>query len=203
MEAKERLYETVDGDIVREGDPRGAFLKYAVGDLVGTDYEKKVNELTGSEGVTSKAYTDDEARDVLRVRQANPTAQTRAIASEKLTGDETGLQVVLLHDRLATELADEARARANRGESLKDDETDTITDVRLYRTEDGGLVKEGDEAGVTLAYGVGDKVRHGDLDAFEAATSDEDDAKTETTPAPAKKAVTAPANKAQQAPANK
>lgn len=199
MEAKERLYETVDGDVVREGDPRGAFLKYAVGDLIGTDYEAKVRKLTEPEGVTSQAYTDDAARDVLRVRQANPTRETRAIASEKLTGDETGLQVVLLHDRLATELADEARTRANRGEALSTDDSDSVTDVRLYRTEDGKLVKEGDESAVTLAYGPGDKIRRGDLDAFAEVSKDDE---SDEAPAPAK-ATRPAANKMTAQPANK
>lgn len=174
MEAKERLYETIDGQIVREGDPRGAFLKFAIGDQVGTDYEASVSKLTKDDGVSSMAYHDDDARDVLRMRQANPTRETKAIASAQLTGDDEGLTPVFIHDRLATELADEARTRANRNELITGGKDDNVTSERLYRTEDGELVREGDVNARTLAYGPGDKVKNGDLDSFRKVRKDAD-----------------------------
>jgi len=173
VEAKERLYETIDGHVVREGDPRGAFLKYAIGDQVGTDFEAEVNALTGDVGVSSMAYHDDDARDALRARQANPTRETKAIASMVLADDDEGLTPVFIHDRLATELADEARVRANRNELITGGKDDNVTKERLYRDADGGLVREGDVAAVTLAYGPGDKVRKGDLDAFRKVRGDQ------------------------------
>jgi hypothetical protein len=177
MQAKERLYLTVDGEVVREGDPRGAFLKYGVGDDIEDVHADAVSELTSSDGVTSQAYHNDEARDALRVRQANPDIETRAATSAVLTGDPH--QPVLLHDRLATELADEARERANRDEALED--SDATTQKRLYWTagEDGQpsgdtLVREGHPDAAFLAYAPGDKIRIQHLDAYESMDDDDD-----------------------------
>ena len=58
------------------------------------------------------------------------------------------------------------------------------TPVRIYRTADGALVREGDERAVVLAYGEGDPVENRDQDAVAKMLAK-----------PADKQVKAPANK--------
>lgn len=198
MKAQERLYSSVDGRIVREGDPAGAFLAYAIGDQIGEDHVAQVGRLVKPTGVTSQAFHDDDARDVLRVRQAEPTVATRAVAAEKLADDPNA--PVLLHDRLATELADEARERANQDEALE--LSATSTKARLYWTADRSeLVPEGHRDSAFLAYAPGDKIRRGDLDAFEALSDEDTGEKVEeTTPeTPTPETPTTPATPAKKA----
>ncbi|WFE41949.1 hypothetical protein [Micromonospora sp. WMMD998] len=85
-----RIYRTVDGELVRENDPRGAYLAYGVGDPVAD------GELD--------AY--------------------RALVA----GDTAGHEVPgLMHDRLATEVADSQRVIANApGSPAADAATDRI-----------------------------------------------------------------------------
>ena len=80
MKAEQRIYRTVDGKLVRENDPRGAYLAYAVGDEV----------------------PDGEA----------------AAYQGLLDGDRGAHEVPgLMHDRLATTIADAQRIIANAPES--------------------------------------------------------------------------------------
>jgi hypothetical protein len=45
---------------------------------------------------------------------------------------------------------------------------------RLWRTENGGLVEDGDPAGVTLAYGPGDQLTAADEALLAGETEDEE-----------------------------
>lgn len=203
MQAKERLYSTTDGRIVREGDPAGAFLVYAVGDQVGEDHTDQVSRLVRPTGVTSQAFHDADARDTLRVRQADPTRANIAATATALADDPTA--PVLMHDRLATEVADEARERANRDEALE--ASSTTTNKRLYWNADrDALLPEGHPDGAFLAYAPGDKIRRGHLDMFESASDMDDDTEAvreeSTTPSgEATSGVSAPAKAAKPVPA--
>jgi hypothetical protein len=74
--AEIRVYRTTDGELVRENDPRGAFLAYPVGD-----------EIKASEVDAYRALVD---------------------------GQRSGHEVPgLMHDQLATEIADASREAAH------------------------------------------------------------------------------------------
>lgn len=189
MQAKERLYSTTDGRIVREGDPAGAYLKYGIGDEIGENFVAEVNDLTGNvvEGTAAAAYHDDVTRDDMRERQARPDVRNEGRP--------------FYHDRLATELADEARERANRDEPLSD--SDAVTSKRLYwpAAKDGNgadeseLLPEGHPDAAFLAYAPGDKIVADHLDAFESMDDDTGttSAAPEKTPPTPKKAAPAKA----------
>ncbi|MDG4796209.1 hypothetical protein [Micromonospora sp. WMMD1082] len=80
MKAEQRIYRTTDGHLVRENDPRGAFLAYGVGD-----------EVPSGEADAYKAAVDGGG------------------AEHEVPG--------LMHDRLATEVADAQRVIANAPET--------------------------------------------------------------------------------------
>lgn len=152
--AEERLYETVDGKLVREGDPRGAFLKYAPGDTIADRHVESYKELN----------TDEDAVDYAAAREQLAPPDSQA----------AGKAPVQMSDRQATEVADEARSIAalpdeERAKVLADDDPDddaVYADKRVWRTEKGELVAEGDSAGTTQAYAPGDKVPAHDVDAY-------------------------------------
>ncbi len=81
--------------------------------------------------------------------------------------------------------------------------------ARIYRTEDGRHVAEGDEAAVALAYGEDDPVPDEVLAELGAAAGTptapvDDDLPIDEAPAePAEKQAPAPPNKARRAAANK
>lgn len=162
--AEVRVYRTVDGELVGEGDPRGAFLAFAPGHTVPAGEVAAYDELVGR--LTSKAdkanQGDDEARAQLRAQLARDASVPQLV----------GQPGVLMHDRLATELADEQRVIANRGpeaqaEAVKDADDDAVVAThRVYRTETGDLVHEGHDQAATLAYAPGDRVADGDVDQF-------------------------------------
>ncbi|MET7949222.1 hypothetical protein [Micromonospora sp. NPDC005324] len=91
--AERRVYRTTDGQLVRENDPRGAYLAYGVGDTV----------------------------------QDGEVDAYRALVD----GDATGHEVPgLMHDRLATQIADAQRVIANApGSPAADAATDRIADA--------------------------------------------------------------------------
>jgi hypothetical protein len=147
---------------VGEGDPEGATLAYPVGAEVEDRDADAYDKLRGGKikDVASEAYTDDDVRDLLRRRQAgDPTART-----------PLGESPVLVHGDLATELADEARVLANmppdvaNAEAKRTDSDRKVAEQRLYRTDDGDLVHEGDPKATRLAYAVGDPIADGDVD---------------------------------------
>lgn len=91
--AEQRLYRTTDGQLVRENDPRGAYLAYGVGDVV-------------ADGEVD-AYRDLAASDA---------------GEHEVPG--------LMHDRLATQIADAQRVIANApGSPAADAATDRIADA--------------------------------------------------------------------------
>lgn len=198
--AQERIYETVDGQLVREGDTRGAWLRYGLDDQIDAGDMDAYRKLTGVEGVTSRAYTDDEVRAQLALRQARPEPATVRPA------------VPQMHDRLATELADQQRRVANlpaeqRAEAMEEAVPEEVmfTAHEIWRTGDGRLVHRGDPTGERVAYAAGDRVQDGDAEHVKGLgdpPSPDSDGNGEDTgtgtkaqPAPANKAATA-SNKA-------
>lgn len=204
--ATARIYRTTDGLFVGEGDPRGAYLAYGVGaeiaeqDVARFDawVSNSPQDALDSQSLAAKAYTDEEARDVLRRRQAGDITARAALNQEP----------ALIHDRLATELADEAAALAAAPvEQVADLRNDLSTDGqvfatrRVYRTETGDLVNEGAEGAVTLAYAVGQPVSDADVDEYNDLDEPDDDAPADTPAAP--KQATKSTNKAVRKPADK
>jgi molybdopterin-guanine dinucleotide biosynthesis protein len=206
MHAEIRVYRTTDGTLVGEGDPRGAFLAYVPGVDVADQDADAYRVLRESKSLGTLAQVDDVARDEMRMRQAgDPSAVARP-----------GERPALIHDRLATELADEARALANVADQgavadVRADMHETpIATERLGRTESGELVKFTDPHAVTLAYTEGMKIGDSDVDQFDAlyrperssADPNPDPVDDGSDPDPAKSADP-PANKMSNPPANK
>lgn len=198
--AGERLYETIDGKLVREGDTRGAFLKYGPGDPIADRHKDAFKELNDNDSgdAAANAYNDDEARAKLRLQHAGADAKT-------VHGGPTQM-----HDRLATELADEQRAVAalpaeERAKVMEDSVADkdaVFTPYAVWRKEDGSLVREGDAEGATQAYAAGDRVQNQDLDAYKKLDSTKDSDDKDGQGAEAKDGET-PANKARVTPRTK
>ncbi|MFG1776618.1 hypothetical protein ACGFIG_09335 [Micromonospora sp. NPDC049048] len=162
--AEQRIYRTTDGQLVRENDPRGAYLAYGVGDPV---VDGEVD-----------AY--------------------RALAG----GDAAGHEVPgLMHDRLATQIADAQRVIANApGTPAADAATDRI--AAAADQVDAGSIPPPPGRDHTSPVAI---VRD-----FAASTGDEQPAKgrrrqsaTKAAPRPADKAATKPADKADDAPAGR
>lgn len=215
--AEVRVYRTVDGEYVGEGDPRGAFLAYGIGaEVPAGDVEKydrfmrgEPQDVADSKSAAVKAYTDEETRDLMRRRQAGDRDAAAALA-------RAGTPVVI-HDRLATELADEARVLASADPAevaayRNEQDTDIVyAEHEVWRTEDGDLVHKGDPAGATLAYAVGQPIGDGDVDEYtdlgapEPEETAEEKAAREKAEADAAKTKAAPksANKATAKPADK
>lgn len=193
--ATARVYRTVDGELVGEGDPRGAFLAYPVGAAVPAgevDAYDRLMAKADDAGLAQRANAgDDDARAQLRELQAG-TAR-RAVNDPP----------VLMSDRLATELADEQRSLANQGaEAVADAAAETsddrtVTTYPVYRTETGDLVHEGHPDAATLAYAPGTTVADADVAEFNDLGAPKNDDTTETKMAPQ------PANKARSRSAGK
>lgn len=197
-----RVYRTVDGEYVGEGDPRGAFLAYsagatiAAGDVARYDAFMSNQPQDAADGKTkgAQAYTDEETRDLLRRRQAGDPAARAAL----------GESPTLVHDALATELADEAAAIAAMSpEDIaalrnEQDPDGTYAAHAVWRTADGDLVHEGDGSGVTVAYPAGARIDDADVDEYNDL-GDPPKPDADATP----KAATTPANKARKPAANK
>lgn len=197
--AKARIYRTTDGHFVGEGDPRGAYLAYGAGATIAdadvARYERFVagepQDALDSTTLAAQAYTDEAARDALRQRQAGDVA-----AQARLNEAPP-----LVHDRLATELADEAQARAamdpadlaalkNEGEG-----DDVFAEHAVWRTAEGDLVHEGDENGATLAYAVGARIDDADVDEYNDLGAPPSDDATKAAKPPANKSARRTANK--------
>lgn len=206
--AEQRIYRTVSGELVRENDPRGAFLAYPVGDLI--------------------ADAEVGAYDAL------------------MAGESSGHEVPgLMHDGLATQIADAQRVIANApGSPAADMATDRIaaaadlvdagsippppgrdhaspvaivrefaaggTDdrdvaaVRVMRTDDGRLVAEDDPDAAEVAYAEGQRVEHSDRDGYREVAGDaQADEPAKGRRRAATKAAAKPADKAAERPADK
>lgn len=166
VQAEVRVYRTVDGELVGEGDPKGAFLAYAVGQMVPAGEVEAYNRVKGRTSTTAEKAQDGDptARDEMRRRLARDVAATPL---------RPGEPAPLMHDRLATELADEARVIANKGADAavevaeQVDDGRTVAAFRVYRTEDGDLVHEGHEKASTLAYAPGDTVADHEVEQYD------------------------------------
>lgn len=190
--AEVRVYRTVDGELVGEGDPRGAFLAYAPGHPVPAGEVEAYNAVAGRENASKAEQAnrgDEGARAELRAQLARDTTVPQTVG-------EAGVQ---MHDRLATELADEQRVIANRGaeaqaEAVKEADPDAVvTTYPVYRTEDGDLVHEGHEQAATLAYSPGDRVADADVDQFNDLGEPPSDDANDVPPSDANDAQTTPA----------
>ena len=192
--AGERIYETTDGKLVREGDARAAFLVYGPGDVVKDRHADEFNELTGKEPTgAARAYVDDDKFAEMSLRQARPDP---ALAQRG---------PVLVGEKLATELADEARRVANapvevRAEVLEKatpDDDAVFTMYPVYVTEDGQeLVHEGDGRAFTQKYAPGDRIAAEDVDRYKELGEPAGDNGEKAGDKPADKSAPAPANKA-------
>ena len=69
------------------------------------------------------------------------------------------------------------------------------TPQRIYRTEDGELVAEGDLKAAYLAYGLGDEVENRDADKVKALLGEDKKPATKKAAASANKAAAKPADK--------
>ncbi len=200
--AEVRVYSTVNGEFVGEGDPRGAFLVLGVGadvpeaqqGLYDRFMKNRPQDAADSDSAAAKAYTDEDTRDLLRQRQAGDVSARAAL----------GEAPILIHDRLATELADEARVLANApaadvAEFRNDSDNEGVYAThRVWRTADGDLVHEGDENAATLAYAEGARIDDGDVDEFNDLgdpPKDETPDETKAAPKPANKSVRKTADK--------
>lgn len=159
-----RVFRTIDGRLVNEHDPRGAFLAFAPGD-----------------GVPAHQVEEYER---LKERHEKGAPSGDALMAQVKDGVPAGPagERVQIHDDLATELADIAQAQANapvdqRIAIAKEraDDGVRVADRRLLRTEDGDLVNDGDEKGLTLAYIAGDTIKAADVDAYDELNGDQDD----------------------------
>lgn len=169
--AAARVYRTVTGKLVKEGDPRGAFLAYGQGQDVHAGEVEEYKALMGDGPAESgdkgtQAQADPNVRDELRRRQAGDVRT------------QVNTTPALVHDRLATELADEQREIANRGSAAVADAaqwTDrTVATQRVLRTDSGDLVPEGHPDGRFLAYPEGATVQDADVDAYRKLQKDAD-----------------------------
>lgn len=195
--AGERLFETVDGKLVRDGDPRGAFLAYGPNDPIKPHHRDAYKELTGDKPTgAAKAYADADAFEQMSRVQAKPEPR------------EVRDGPVLMSDRLATELADRARSLANqpvevRAEALANASTDddaVFTTYAVFATEDGQeLVHESDPRAVSQKYAAGDRIDPGDVDRYKELgepPAENGDTGEKNAEQPANKAGAQPANKA-------
>lgn len=191
--AKVRVYRSVDGDFVHDGDPRGAFLAYGLGaEIAPGDVAKYERLMSGATTKAADAYTDEDTRDELRRRLAGDPALRTPLNQEP----------ALIGDRLATELADEAQMLAAQpGDTHADVSGDgsVFAAHAVYRTTEGELVHEGDAAAATLAYPAGARIDDADVDEY----ADLGEPPADEPPADEPKAAPKPPNKSRGRTADK
>ena len=190
--ATERIYATVDGKLVREGDERAAFLAVAKGFPVPMPKQREYQALMVTE----------------------PEVDKQEKAARLLGLKRPGLneEPVLIGEREATELADEARDKAQNEQPMVMPEEAVVAPVHLYATDqDGELVQAGDERAARLAYAPGQRVAKEHEEQVRALGDDDDDEEDDDdspgappgrAPVPSKRA-TRPADKRGQAPKDK
>jgi len=197
--AEVRVYRTVDGEFVHEGDPRGAFLAYPQGAEVPPGDQERYHRFMRSDERTTAAVaaTDADVRDALR----------RRVAGDVTAKPRPEEELVLMHDRLVTELADEAQRAANPPADEPDDEPDdgkVRAEWIVYRTAEGDLVHEGDESAAALAYTIGQVIEPDDVDEYQdMGAPGADPVEPEQPSAAGAKRATRSANKAAGKPADK
>jgi hypothetical protein len=183
MKTDTRLYESTNGELVREGDPRAAFLVAIPGDEVPERHAsafRDFGKIDESAPLATRAQVDSDARDELR----------HAMVGEDKQGKAN--EPPLMSERLMTELADEQRRIASAPAAVRAEDKRAaksgavVTERRLYRTDDGKLVNEGDANAAFLAYAAGDQIADSDKDAFsklgkedEESTEDSGDSSTD------------------------
>jgi hypothetical protein len=145
-----RVMKTVDGTLVREGDVRGAFLAYSVGDPVHERDVQAYDALVGDDGGDGRSFDE------------------RAIAQAKPDTVQRGDRTQPVGEREATELADRAREIASappqqRVEALGDASDKPVAAAPIYRKEDGTLTYEPSD-GAVQAYAAGDAIGDADAD---------------------------------------
>lgn len=198
LNAEVRVYRTIDGELVRENDPRGAFLAYSVGDEVAgqeadayqalLDGARSGHEVPGLMHDKLATTAADAARVVANAPES-PAAEVAQDALKKAAEivDADQIPAPVVHAEPPSELL----RRAAQGDDRP------VADGPLYRTGDGRLVREGDTDAVTLAYGKGDRVEKGDQDAYGQLPPAEDKAPRRA------KAAAKPADKQAEKPADK
>ena len=162
--AEVRVFRTIDGKLVGEHDPRGAFLAYAVGDDVPAERVEEYERVRGG-------FVAEMDHAVLREQQVN-----------KVPAGPDGDQV-FLHEDLATELADTAQELANLPDDVRVEvrrqlagDNQIVVDRRVAYTEDRDRIVPADHADAAfLAYAPGDIVKAKDVDMYRELVGDDDE----------------------------
>ncbi|MCX4474816.1 hypothetical protein OOK41_31645 [Micromonospora sp. NBC_01655] len=160
IKADRRIYRTTDGQLVRENDPRGAYLAYAVGD-----------DVADGEADAYRALVDGDA------------------AEHEVPG--------LMHDRLATQIADAQRVIANApGSPAADVAADRIA-AAADQVDAGSIPPPPGRDHTSPVAIVREFAASGDgQDTGQPAAKGRRRADTKATAKPADKAVDKPADKA-------
>lgn len=167
--AEFRVMKTIDGTLVREGDPRGAFLAYAPGDAVAEHHVKEYRDLAGGDA------DDDRSFDERAIEHAKPDTVQR------------GARTTGIGDREATEMADRAREIANaptpeRVDVLAEANDKPVATARIYRSEDGTMSYEAGDDRVQV-YAPGDAIADDHADAVKALGDAPESTPEQETPA--------------------
>lgn len=202
VSAEMRVYRTNDGELVRENDPRGAFLAYGVGDQV------PAAEIDAYQEILDGRRSGHEVPGLMHDKLATEIADAGRLAGSDPVGPAAEVAAATLDQ--AAELVDADKipspapvmsvppSEVVRQHVAGKDDDRPVTDVALYRTEDGRLVAEGDVDAVTQAYAKGDRVGEADQEAHAEISGNAKAAKRATSKAAAK-----PADKAAAKPSDK
>jgi hypothetical protein len=211
LKAEQRIYRTTDGQLVRENDPRGAYLAYGVGDVVADGEAGAYRALIG-------AAASHEVPGLMHDRLATAIADAQRVLASNPS--DAAAQVAVEQLEEATRLVDAERIPqpgpaqpASPAAIVRDVAASGATggqvlaDAPVYRTEDGRLVREGDPDAHELAYGKGDAVADSDKDAYGTLPAG-DEAKAakpaaKSTSRAGTKAAAKPADKAASKPEDK
>ena len=163
--AEQRIYRTTDGQLVRENDPRGAYLAYGVGDPV----------------------------------QDGEVDAYRALVD----GDGSGHEVPgLMHDRLATQIADAQRVIANApGSPAADAATDRI--AAAAEQVDAGSIPPPPGRDHTSPVAIVREFAAGNTDVQDGEADEDSDQPAKGRRRTGTKAAQKPADKAAEQPADK
>lgn len=214
MKAEERIYRTVDGQLVRENDPRGAFLGYSVGDEINATEVDAYRELLGGSQAGHEVpglMHDRLATEIARAQQVlanNPPGHVAQMYADKLAEAARLVDAGSIPPPPALDTA--SPVDIVRQVAVDPDGDREVATVAMARTTDGRLVRIGDPDAATLAYAPGQRIEHADRDAYAALSQDGDLGDGEESPKgsrPAKatgsKASRRPADKAAATPEDK
>lgn len=204
--AEQRIYRTVDGELVRENDPRGASLAYPVGEPIKPAEVEAYDRLVAGEasGHEVPGLMHDRLAtaiaDAQRILANNPSAAAAEAAAQTL--EEAARLVDAERIPQPGNVAPAGPAEIVRQAAIGDGAT--VSTIGLARTSDGRLVHLGDPDAATRAYSEGDTVQESDLDAYRTLVDqgDEQPAAKGTRRA-ATKAAAKPADKAASKPGDK